>query len=105
MYAESYKTGVVLCCGGMIPQVSPFINFGKTLNSMRVHFQTSQKEIPGLQTSIAKTIVAYGDLAIKAGGNKTFLGHLLTVDATPKAEHCEFDGKDYVSGLQLIASN
>jgi hypothetical protein len=33
------------------------------------------------------------------------IGALQTVDNTPQGGHCEFDGKDFVTGVQLMATS
>lgn len=87
MYAENYNTGAVLGCGGLPPQVLPSPNFGKTLSTMRIHFQTSQNELPFLQPAITGAVLTYADAATKAGGNTNDVGRKLTVDATPRGDH------------------
>ncbi|KAH9814842.1 hypothetical protein DFH28DRAFT_893946 [Melampsora americana] len=105
MYAETYNTGALLGCGALPPQVNSSQNFGKALTTMRIHFQASQNELPSLQPAIAGAVVTYADLALKAGGNSAEVGRRMTVDATPNGAHCAFDGKDFVSGVQLVSSN
>ncbi|EGG07448.1 Hypothetical protein MELLADRAFT_85784 [Melampsora larici-populina 98AG31] len=105
MYAETYNTGALLGCGALPPQVNPSQNFGRTLTTMRIHFQATQNELPFLQPAIAGAVVTYADTALKAGGNSAEVGRKMTVDATPNGAHCAFDGKDFVSGVQLVSSN
>ncbi|KAG0148656.1 hypothetical protein CROQUDRAFT_654486 [Cronartium quercuum f. sp. fusiforme G11] len=105
MYAETYNTGVVLGCGALPPQVPTSGKFGRTLSTMRIHFQASQEELPFLQPAITGAVITYADEALKAGGNAAEIGRRLTVDATPNGAHCAFDGRDFVSGVQLVSSN
>jgi hypothetical protein len=72
---------------------------------MRVHFQTSTQEQEGIQLTIPQAITSYIAAAKKAGVDNETLGKKLTADTTPKGQHCAFDGKGFVSGIQLLADN
>ncbi|KAI9629032.1 hypothetical protein H4Q26_018355 [Puccinia striiformis f. sp. tritici PST-130] len=104
-FAEKYNSGVILGCGGLPPQVKPSSNFGKTLGTMRVHVQTSTNEQDGIQVTIPLAIQAYIKLAQQAGVDNQILGQKFTADLSPKGSHCAFDGKGFVSGVQLLADN
>ncbi|KNZ44453.1 hypothetical protein VP01_915g13 [Puccinia sorghi] len=104
-FAEKYNSGVILGCGGLPPQVRASENFGKTLGTMRVHFQTSTEEQDGIQVTIPQAITAYVAAAKAAGVDSETLGKKLTADATPSGTHCAFDGKGFVSGVQLLADD
>ncbi|KAA1089756.1 hypothetical protein PGT21_029002 [Puccinia graminis f. sp. tritici] len=104
-FAEKYQSGAILGCGALPPQVQPSANFGKTLETMRIHFQTSAQEQDGIQVTIPQAIVSYLKAATDAQVDKKALAKKLTADATPKGTHCVFDGKQFVSGIQLLTDN
>ncbi|KAH8838359.1 hypothetical protein MCOR02_000570 [Pyricularia oryzae] len=96
--------GVLLDCGALPPAVD-FKDAAATLSTTKIHFQSSQRELSSLQQSIPQAIQAYEKLASDAGLNTDQINALQTVDATPNGGHCAFDGKDFVSGIQLVADN
>ncbi|CAH7687792.1 hypothetical protein PPACK8108_LOCUS22631 [Phakopsora pachyrhizi] len=104
-FAENYNTGVIMACGGLPIQVKPSSNFGKTLGTMRIHFQASTQELESLQNTIPGSITTYIDAAKAAGVDDKSLGKKLTADATPTGDHCAFDNKDYTSGVQRMINN
>lgn len=97
-------TGVLLMCGGLAPQV-PFVNASAVVASTPIHFQSSQNELSSLQTSIPQSIAAFQKLATTAGLTDQQVGALQTADNTPNGGHCEFDGKGFSSGIQLVSNN
>lgn len=101
-YATAGKTGVMLMCGGMEPQVA-VVN-PTALAQARIHFQSTTQELTLLQPSIPKSVVAYEKIATDAGMSAAQVGALQTVDNTPNGGHCEFDGKAFVSGIQVMSS-
>jgi hypothetical protein len=59
-----------------------------------------------LQPAIPDAITAYEKIATDAGLSADQIGALQTVDNTPNGGgHCAFDGKDFVSGVQLMSTN
>lgn len=103
-YGVEYKTGVVLNCGGLTPQV-PIVKGAEMVSNMKIHFQSTQNELADLRPELPRAISAYESLASRAGLSNAQIGRLQTVDNTPNGGHCAFDGKDFVSGVQLISSN
>ncbi|KAG6844766.1 hypothetical protein H0H87_003989 [Tephrocybe sp. NHM501043] len=93
--------GAVLGCGGLEPQVA----VQGDLSNVRFHWQSTTDELPDLQTSIPQAIAAYEQLAVDAGLSDAQIGQLQTADASPIGGHCEFDEKDFVSGVQLLTDN
>ncbi|KAF9457418.1 hypothetical protein BDZ94DRAFT_1273229 [Collybia nuda] len=93
--------GAVMGCGGLPPQVAVQGDLSKT----RIHWQSTTDELPELQTSIPQAITAYETLASKAGLSTAQINQLQTADASPNGGHCEFDQKDFVSGVQLLSDN
>ncbi|KAK8103741.1 uncharacterized protein PG998_010774 [Apiospora kogelbergensis] len=71
----------------------------------RIHFQSTQQELTSLQPAIPKALAAYEKLAAGAGLDAAAIGALQTVDNSPDGGHCAFDGKDFVSGVQLMADS
>lgn len=97
-------TGVLLMCGGLAPQVD-FVNAAQVVSSTKIHFQSSQDDLAELQQSIPQSIAAYQKLATTAGLNAQQVGSLQTADNTPNGGHCEFDGKGFSSGIQLVSNS
>lgn len=97
-------TGVLLNCGALAPQVD-FVDADAVATSTKIHFQSSQDELTSLKRTIPQSIAAYEQLAANAGLNVAQVNALQTVDATPNGGHCAFDGKGFVSGIQLVADN
>ncbi|KAJ7487771.1 hypothetical protein FB451DRAFT_1390760 [Mycena latifolia] len=83
--------GAVLGCGGLAPACT-----GRHLRSPSA-FQSTTDDLAALQKSIPEALVAYEKLIT----NTT----LLTANASPNGGHCEFDEKDFVSGVQLLTDN
>lgn len=104
-FGAQYKTGVILNCGGLVPQVN--VTDPDTLvANMKIHFQTTQDELALLQPAIPKAILAYESMAASAGLKAPQIATLQTVDNTPNGGgHCGFDGVGFVSGVQLMATN
>ncbi|POS83456.1 hypothetical protein EPUL_004413, partial [Erysiphe pulchra] len=103
-YGDKYKTGVLLNCGALRPQVA-VANGSDMIANMKIHFQSTKKELTQLQPELPKAISAYQKIATDAGLSADQIGKLQTVDNTPNGGHCEFDGQDFVSGVQLMSSN
>jgi hypothetical protein len=97
-------TGVLLNCGGLPPQVD-FVDAAKVMSSTTIHFQSTQQELAELQQSIPQAISAYEQLASNAGLNAQQINQLQTVNNAPNGGHCEFDGKGFSSGIQLMADS
>ncbi|KAK6582128.1 hypothetical protein PZA11_005825 [Diplocarpon coronariae] len=104
-YGAQYKTGVVLNCGAMPPQVD-VVDSANLVANMKIHFQSTKDELQLLQGSIPQSITAYEKLATDAGLSADQIGALQTVDNTPNGGgHCAFDGKGFSSGIQLVANS
>lgn len=97
-------TGVMLMCGALPPQVD-FVDADKVISTTKIHYQSSQNDQPELQQSIPQSISAFEQVAQTAGLSADQIGALQTADNSPNGGHCEFDGKDFVSGVQLISDN
>ncbi|KAF7289935.1 Cyclin-like F-box [Mycena indigotica] len=89
--------GAILGCGGLEPQVK----VQGDLSKVRLHFQSTTNELGSLKQSIPKAIQAYEKLIPGKSGQLS----LVTADASIKGGHCEFDGKGFVSGIQLMTNN
>ncbi|KAL9113366.1 MAG: hypothetical protein Q9227_002407 [Pyrenula ochraceoflavens] len=103
-FMTNYKTGVELNCGALTPQVD-FQDAAATVPAMRMHFQSTQQELASLQPELPNAISAYEQLAVDAGMSTADINTQMTVNNDPNGGHCEFDGQDFVSGVQLMASN
>lgn len=99
-YAPS---AVELNCGAMPPQVD--VVDAAAVASTRIHFQSTQSELQLLQGSIPQAVVAYEQIAADQGLSAAQVNQLQTVDNTPQGGHCEFDGQDFVSGVQTMLSS
>jgi hypothetical protein len=74
-FGAQYKTGVVLNCGALVPQVN--ITDAVTLvSSMKIHFQSTSDELALLQPAIPAAIKAYEALATEAGLSAAQVGML-----------------------------
>lgn len=98
------NSAVELNCGAMPPQVD-FVNQAAVMSTLRVHYQSTQSELQLLQDSIPQAVASYEQLAAAAGLSATQISALQTVDNTPQGGHCEFDGKDFVSGVQTMLTS
>lgn len=102
--ADFAGTGVMLMCGALPPQV-PFVGAQNVISTTKIHFQSSQDELADLQQSIPQAITAFQKVATDAGLGAAQVGALQTADNTPNGGHCEFDGKGFSSGIQLVSNN
>ncbi|KAI1462893.1 uncharacterized protein F4812DRAFT_295452 [Daldinia caldariorum] len=102
---EGKESQVLLNCGGLEPQVDVADADAAALAATRVHFQSTQQELTLLQPAIPAAIRAYEKIAASQGLDAAAVGALQTVDNSPNGGHCEFDEKDFVSGVQLMADS
>jgi hypothetical protein len=102
--ANYANSAVELNCGGMPPQVD-FVNADTVMSQTRIHYQSTQSELQLLQGSIPQAVAAYEQLAADAGLTADQVNALQTVDNTPTGGHCEFDGQDFVSGVQTMLTS
>lgn len=98
------NSAVELNCGAMAPQVD-FANANAVMSNLRIHYQSTQSELTSLQQSIPQAVASYEKLASDAGLTADQINALQTVDNTPQGGHCEFDGKDFVSGVQTMLTS
>lgn len=97
--------GVLLGCGGMEPRVEITEDSRNALATTRIHYQSTQREQKGLQESIPAAMKAYEKVAKDKGMEKEAINKLQTANNKPNGGHCAFDGKEFNSGIQLIADN
>lgn len=98
------NSAVELNCGGMPPQ-SAVQNATQVMTQTRIHYQSTQSELKLLQGSIPQAVSAYEQLAMDAGMTPDQINAMQTVDNTPSGGHCEFDGKDFVTGVQTMLTS
>lgn len=98
------NSAVELNCGAMPPQVQ-FQNAATVMRQTRIHYQSTSGELASLQDAIPQAILAYEQLAGNAGLSAAQVSELQTVDNTPSGGHCEFDGQDFVSGVQTMLTS
>ncbi|KAI3320775.1 hypothetical protein HD806DRAFT_217142 [Xylariaceae sp. AK1471] len=99
------QSQVLLNCGALTPQVDVSADTAAALANTRIHFQSTQAEQAQLQSAIPKAIAAYEQVVTDAGLAQQQIAALQTVDNSPNGGHCEFDGQDFVSGVQLMADS
>ncbi|KAF2662005.1 hypothetical protein K491DRAFT_586015 [Lophiostoma macrostomum CBS 122681] len=97
------NSAVELNCGGLTPQVD--VVDPAAVAATNIHFQSTQSELKLLQGSIPDAITAYEQIASGQGLTADEINAKQTVDNTPQGGHCEFDGKDFVSGVQTMLSS
>lgn len=85
-FMAQYKTGVLLNCGGLTPQV-PVVNASDMIANTVIHYQSTQLELALLQPAIPAAIKAYEKLATQAGLSAAQIGTLQTVDNSPVGGH------------------
>jgi hypothetical protein len=98
------NSAVELNCGALEPQVD-FVDAATVMTQTRIHYQSTQSELQSLQGSIPQAVVAYEQLAAAQGMSAAQINALQTVDNTPAGGHCEFDGQDFVSGVQTMLTS
>ncbi|KAF2014055.1 hypothetical protein BU24DRAFT_349940 [Aaosphaeria arxii CBS 175.79] len=98
------NSAVELNCGALPPQVD-FVNGAQVLSQTKIHYQSTQNELASLQQSIPQAVAAYESAAAQAGLSTNEINQLQTVDNTPQGGHCEFDGRDFVDGVQVMLSS
>lgn len=98
------NSAVELNCGAMPPQVD-FQNQAAVMSTLRIHYQSTQSELQLLQGSIPQAVTSYEQLAAQSGLSANQINALQTVDNTPQGGHCEFDGQDFVSGVQTMLTS
>lgn len=102
--ANYANSAVELNCGAMPPQVA-FQNAASVMSQTRIHYQSTQFELQLLQDAIPQAVVAYEQAAVDAGLTANQINALQTVDNTPAGGHCEFDGQDFVNGVQTMLTS
>jgi hypothetical protein len=85
-FMASYQSGVLLNCGGLVPQVD-VVDGAAMIANTKIHFQSTQSDLAELQPAIPAAIKAYEQLATDAGLSATQIGALQTVDNTPDGGH------------------
>jgi poly(3-hydroxybutyrate) depolymerase len=85
-FGASYKTGVLLNCGALVPQVA-VVDAATLAATTRIHYQSTQNELALLQPAIPAAVKAYEALAQNAGLSSAQIAALQTVDATPVGGH------------------
>ncbi|KAI8932563.1 hypothetical protein NX059_010739 [Plenodomus lindquistii] len=98
------NSAVELNCGAMPPQVA-FPAAATVMTQTRIHYQSTTNELTLLQDAIPQAVVAYEQLAADAGLSAAQINQLQTVDNTPAGGHCEFDGQDFVTGVQTMLTS
>lgn len=81
-FGAQYKTGVLLNCGALTPQVN-VVDANTLMQNTKIHFQSSKDELALLQPAIPDAILAYEKLAMGANMSAAQIGALQTVDNTP----------------------
>ena len=85
-FMTQFKTGVLLNCGALEPQVA-FQDAAATIAATTIHFQSTQNELANLQQSIPQAITAYEGVANAAGLSTEQINILQTVNNSPNGGH------------------
>ncbi len=85
-FMAKYKTGAMLNCGALRPQVA-FNDPAGALSASAIHFQSTQGELSTLQPEYPPAIQAYGQAAQDAGLSAGQINALMTVDNSPQGGH------------------
>lgn len=83
---SQFKTGVLLNCGALPPQV-PFKDAPATIAATTIHWQSTQQELTLVQQQFPLAITAYEKLATQAGLAATQINALQTVNNSPNGGH------------------
>lgn len=95
----SGAAGVALLCGGM--QSAVMVNEPeKWAGTTRIHWQSTQQETPTWQEPLVIAIKGYEAISDSIG--VLIPDTLQTVDNTPNAGHCAFDGNSLTTGVQAF---
>ncbi|EFQ31295.1 uncharacterized protein GLRG_06439 [Colletotrichum graminicola M1.001] len=97
--------GVFLGCGGMEPRVEVSEASADAITTTPIHYQSTQKEQMALMMSIPAAIKAYKKIVKDKGLTTAEIDKLQTADNTPDGGHCEFDGRGFDTGIQLMMDN
>ena len=81
-----YKSGALLNCGALRPQV-PFNDAAGALSASTIHFQSTQGELADLQPEFPPAIRAYEQAAAGAGLSAEQTNSLMSVDNSPQGGH------------------
>jgi poly(3-hydroxybutyrate) depolymerase len=81
-FGATYKTGVLLNCGALEPQVA-VVDAATLASTTKIHFQSTKDELTLLQPAIPAAVKAYEKIATDAGLTADQIGVLQTVDNTP----------------------
>ncbi|KAL5606691.1 uncharacterized protein BROUX77_003901 [Berkeleyomyces rouxiae] len=101
------NTGALLLCGAMPPQV-PFVKPENFIGNTRLHFQSTQKELPSpskLRECLTETIHIYFTEAGAYNVQPDVLAKLQTSNNKPDSKHCVFDGQSFNSGVKLLVDH
>ena len=85
-FMTQYKTGVLLNCGALPPQV-PFNDSNGVMTTTTIHYQSSQHDLAELQQAYPSAIQAYEKLAQGAGMNTNQINALQTFNNVPNGGH------------------
>ncbi|KAJ3201738.1 hypothetical protein HK099_002118 [Clydaea vesicula] len=97
LFGDVFQSGMMILCGGLTNNLDLT---GKLPN--RLHFQTTQDELDGIKEELPVTIKEIADSAQAQGLADAQIQQQFTVNGSPNAGHCAFDGQDFNSGIQLM---
>lgn len=95
--------GVLLNCGGPVPQVT-FQNANAIILSTTIHFHSTQSELALLQPAIPSAIAAYENPVTTAGLSTDQVSALQTVNNAPQAVIASLVWEGVSSGIQVMAN-
>jgi hypothetical protein len=96
-FGAQYQSGAFLMCGGMAPQVD-FVN-RDFLKTFRIHWETTAGERRDITNSVRQSIAGYNQVLQGLGVTQDTIA---TNTFEGNGGHCEFDGRDYTTGIQFM---
>lgn len=100
LFGDKFPSGMMILCGALNNGAIPAKSLPK-----RVHFQTTQQELDQIQPNVPLTITAIEDAATQGGQSAAQINKAFTVNGDAQGGHCEFDGQDFNTGIQLAVDN
>ncbi|KAF4581839.1 Cyclin-like F-box [Ophiocordyceps camponoti-floridani] len=99
------KMAAVVGCGAVPPRDGLFTKASEeALATARIHFQSTQNEAKGFQVTLPQAIAKYSELGLQSA-NQSALDELQTFDNTPAGGHCEFDGRSFKTGSDVLVAS
>jgi hypothetical protein len=102
-FSSQFPSGFLLMCGGLVQRGNAALQPDQLPN--RVHIQTSTQELTSLQDQFTISGTAKELEKAITGAKVADAATRFTVDGTPNAGHCAFDGQGFNSGIRKVVEN